>query len=153
MRVDSNNVSVHNILKPKSARQIIESLSEGTCFVYMQGNDVDIEKYYDLVRASKEDTVILYPERAMTFTDAVCYRPFVKSVVTENPWVISCYDRNKVWVIRNGNWENPSEQTFGCSVDIITSNILGCHNTIPFGVMGGLEAIESFRNKIKHNKI
>jgi len=137
-------MSVHDILKPKSARQIIETLSD---------NEVDIEKYYDLVRASKDDTVILYPERAMTFTDAVCYRPFVKSVVTENPWVISCYDRNSVWVVRDGKWENPSEQTYGCSVNIITGNILGCNNTIPFGVIGGLEEIERFRDKIRNNKL
>jgi len=145
-------MSVHNILKPKSARQIIETLSEGNCFVYMQGNDVDIEKYYDLVRASKDDMLILYPERAMTFTDAVCYRPFVKSVVTENPWVISCYDKRKVWVIRNGNWENPNDQTYGCSVNIITSNILGCHNTIPMGIAEGSYGIERFKEKIKNNE-
>ena len=126
---------------------------EGNCFVYMQGNEVDIEKYYELVRLSKDDKIILYPEHGRSFTDMVCYRPYVKSVVTENPWVISCYDKRKVWVIRDGKWGIPNEQTYGCSVNIITSNLFECHNTIPMGVVGGDQEIEKYREKIKNNRL
>jgi len=142
-----------HILVPKTAIQIIDSLSEANCFVYMQGNDADIEKYYDLVRASKDDKIILYPEHGRSFIDMVCYRQYVKSVVTENPWVISSYDKRKVWIIRNGEWINPSEQTYGCSTNIITSNILGYDHTIPLAVIGGIEEIEKYREKIKNNNL
>lgn len=124
---------------------------EENCFVFIQGNEVDIEKYYDLVRLSKSDKVILYPERAMTFADHACYRPYVKSVVTENPFIISSYPKKKVWIIRNGEWVNPSMQTYGCSVNIIMDDLLGTNTSIPLAVLGGVEEIEKYREKIRLN--
>ena len=129
-----------------------ESL-EGNCFVYVQGNEADIEKYYELVRLSKDDKLILYPERAMTLADTICYRPFVKSVITENPWIISCYSFDKVWIIRDGEWRNASNQTFGASVNIIMHNILGVTTTIPLVVLSGKKGIAEFREKVKKNKL
>jgi hypothetical protein len=128
-----------------------ESL-EGNCFVYVQGNEADIEKYYDLVRLSKDDKLILYPERAMTIVDTVCYRPYVKSIVTENPWIISCYSFDKVWIIRNGEWKNASHQTFGASTSIILSDILGIDSSIPLLPLSGLKGIAEYREKVKKNK-
>ncbi|HCW08873.1 MAG TPA: hypothetical protein DGG95_16070 [Cytophagales bacterium] len=124
---------------------------EGNCFVYVQGNEADIQKYYDLVKLSKEDQLILYPERAMTFVDTICYRPYVKSVITENPWVISCYPYEKVWIIRDGEWKNPSNQTYGASVNIISMNILGVDSTIPLLVLSGKKGIEEYRKKVCKN--
>ena len=130
-----------------------ESL-EGNCFVYVQGNEADIVKYYELVSLSKkEDSLILYPERAMSLVDTICYRPFVKSIVTENPWIISCYSFDKVWIIRDGEWRNASNQTFGASVNIIMHNILGVTTTIPLVVLSGKEGIAEFREKVKKNKL
>lgn len=126
---------------------------EGNCFVYVQGNEVDIHKYYELVSLSKkEDGLILYPERAMTLIDTICSRPYVKSVITENPWIISCYPRNKVWIIRKGEWKNPEEQTFGASTSIILSNILGVTSSIPVAILNGIEGIKRLRNDVKNNK-
>jgi hypothetical protein len=130
----------------------ISELLESNCFVYIQGNEVDIEKYYELVKLSKEDKLILYPERAMTLADTVCYRPYVKSVITENPWIISCYSFDKVWIIRNGEWRNASHQTFGASTNIILSDILGIDSSIPLMVLSGKKGIAEYRNNIKRNK-
>lgn len=126
---------------------------EGNCFVYVQGNEVDIHKYYELVSLSKkEDSLILYPERGMTLADTVCYRPYVKSVITENPWIICCYPREKVWIIRNGEWRNPSTQTFGASTNVIL-DILGVSSSISLIVLSGKKGIEKFREDIKNNNI
>jgi len=125
---------------------------EGNCFVYVQGNEADIEKYYELVRLSKDDKLILYPERAMTLVDTVCYRPYVKSVITENPWIISCYSRDKVWIMEDGEWRNPSCQTYGASVNFILCDILNIDHTIPLVVISGKKSIDEFRNKVKKNK-
>ena len=126
---------------------------EGNCFVYIQGNEVDIEKYYELVRLSKEDKLILYPERAMTLTDTVCYRPFVKSVITENPWIISCYSIGNVWIMRKGEWVHPDIQTYGASITMILMDILGIDSTIPLIVLNGKKGIAEHREKIKKNKL
>jgi len=118
------------------------------CFVFLQGNDANMEHYYDLVRESKNDNLILYPERAMTFADTVDYRHYVKSVVTENPFIISCYPRENVWVLQDDEWVNPEIQTYGASVNIITSSILQYHNTIPTSVLGGVK----FKDRVKKLK-
>ena len=118
------------------------------CFVFLQGNDANIEHYYDLVRESKNDNLILYPERAMTFADTVDYRPYVKSVVTENPFIISCYSRKDVWVLQDDEWTHPGIQTYGASVSLITSDILQYHSTIPTSVLGG----GKFKDRVKELK-
>ena len=118
------------------------------CFVFLQGNDANIEHYYDLVRESKNDNLILYPERAMTFADTVDYRRYVKSVVTENPFIISCYSREDVWILQDDEWIHPDIQTYGASVNLITGNILQFRNTIPTSVLGG----GKFKDKVKKLK-
>ena len=118
------------------------------CFVFLQGNDANIEHYYDLVRESKNDNLILYPERAMTFADTIDYRRYVKSVVTENPFIISCYPRENVWILQDDEWIHPDEQTYGASVNLITNSILQYHNTIPTSVLGG----GKFKDKVKKLK-
>ena len=130
---------------------ILECL-EGNCFVYVQGNEADIEKYYELVGLSKDDKLILYPERANTMVDNICYRPYVKSVVTENPWIISCYSRDSVWMLVDGEWRNPDQQTYGASVDFIMGDILNYVGTIPIVVKSGVKGIEKYREKVRLNK-
>jgi hypothetical protein len=126
---------------------------EGNCFVYIEGNEVDIEKYYDLVRLSKDDKIILYPERKRCFIDTVCYRPYVKSVVSENPWIISCYSAKNVWILEDGEWMHPDIQTYGASVEYITDLILHVNSSIPLLILGGDEAIIRLKEKIRKNLI
>ena len=118
------------------------------CFVFLQGNDANEDHYYELVRESKNDNLILYPERAMTFADTVDYIPYVKSVVTENPYIISCYPKKNVWILQNDDWIHPEIQTYGSSVDFITSSILQYTSSIPTAVLGG----GKFKDKIKKIK-
>lgn len=132
-------------LKKFEAENIAEN---GQCFVFLQGNDINEEHYYDLVRESKNDRLILYPERAMTFADTVDYRRYVKSIVTENPYIISCYSRDEVWILQDDEWIHPDMQTYGASVNLITTSILQYHNTIPTSVLGG----GKFKDKVKNLK-
>lgn len=126
-----------------------ENIKEnGQCFVFLQGNDANLEHYYDLVRESKNDNLILYPERAMTFADTVDYRPYVKSVVTENPFIISCYSNEDVWILQKDEWIHPNMQTYGASVNLITMSILQYGNTIPTSVLGG----RKFKDTVKKLK-
>jgi len=123
--------------------------TEACCYVYVQGNDKDIEKFYDLVRLSKNDEIILYPESGNRFIDNVCYRPYVKSIVTENPWIISTYDKKSVFVLVDGEWENPTDKTYGTSVNMITCNILEYPNTIPLLPLGGIDSINSYKERVR----
>lgn len=118
------------------------------CFVFLQGNIANEEHYFDLVRESKNDRLILYPERAMTFADTVDYRRYAKSVVTENPFIISCYSKEDVWVLQDDEWVHPEIQTYGASVNLITMSILQYSNTIPTSVLGG----GKFKDKVKKLK-
>ena len=122
------------------------------CYVFVQGNDKDEKTFYDLVSRSKDGEIILYPERAMTFVDTVCYQPFVKPIVTENPYLICCYSRRNVRVLQDGKWVKPSMQTYGASISLITELLLGYHNSISMLPMGGVEAMEKFRDKVKRGE-
>lgn len=126
----------------------LNDYTDGYCFVYIQDNDVDIEKYYDLVRMSKDGLIILYPERSRTFAQRVTYQPYVKSIVTEDPYIICTYDRKK-FLVRDGEWVKPEIQTYGACVSTITDNILGLRSSINLRVLGGAD---SWLNKVKQNK-
>ena len=126
----------------------IQDNDKGKCYIFVQGNDINIEHYYELVRKSKNDEIILYPEHSMRFIDIVEYRPYVKSIVTENPYLISCYDKRNVFILVDDEWVNPTIQTYGASVSYITSDLLNYTNTIPMMVYGG----SSFKEKIKKLK-
>lgn len=125
---------------------------EGCCFIYVQGDEANIDKYYELVKLSKKDKLILYPERNMTLADTMCYIPYVKSVITENPYIISCYPAEKVFIIIDGEWVGYPHQTYGRSVNIIASDILCEHSSIPLMVLGGKKEIEKFRKNLKKGK-
>ena len=124
---------------------------EGNCFVYVQGNEADIKKYFELVRLSKNDKLILYPERNMRYIDTVCYRQYVKSVITENPFIISSYDWEKVWIMEDGEWRNPNRQTYGASVNMIACSILNTPHTIPLMIINGQKEIDEYKEKVKNN--
>ena len=114
------------------------------CYVLLQTNKIHSIAY-------ERHKLIWYPERSMTLLDCVRYRPYVKSVVTENPWIISCYDRDnvRVWRPEYDGWVIPNDQTYGASVNSITMCLLGIRNTIPAMVYDGGKDIKKLIKKLE----
>ena len=106
------------------------------CYVLLQINNVHPIAY------SRFD-LMWYPERTMTLLDCVTYKPYEKSIVTENPWIIGCYRREfvRVWDKKRG-WIMPNRETYGASVNAITMTILGIRQTIPSAALDGGKLIE-----------
>ena len=72
------------------------------------------------------DKMIWYPERAMNLYDEYAYRPYVQSIVTESPWLITLYDRERVRVVyEDGSWQCPQYQTYAADVGHILTHLLG----------------------------
>ncbi len=119
---------------------------EGVCYVLVQIDDIH-------PIAHRRHELAWYPERGMTLLDYVQYRPYIKSIVTENPWLISCYDREnvRVWDSVIG-WIRPNHQTYGASVNHITMTILGIRNTIPSTPLDGGESIEKLIKKLRYER-
>jgi len=98
---------------------------EGHCYVLLQGDWIHPIAY-------KRHDLLWYPERAMTLLGRHQYRPYVKSIVTEDAWLIGTYDREKVFEIyEDGSWQHPNYQTYAMSHNGITCNLLGIQSTIP----------------------
>lgn len=113
----------------------------GQCYVIVRDNN------FHPILNHKNDMVI-YPENNMTFLDMVSYIPFVKSILTENPYLICCYDRLNVWILDNkDNWVNPDIQTYGASVSIITENILNYWHSMSLLPLFGKQGIQDFRKE------
>lgn len=112
------------------------------CYVLLRVNESHpiTENRHDL---------IWYPENAMTLLQTIQYRPYIKSIVTENPWLIAMYDRQdvRVWDIENKKWKIPNYQTYAASFSMIMDSILGIHQTIPSIPLDGGEAIQELKNK------
>lgn len=120
---------------------------EGTCYVLLQTNKINPIAY-------KRHDLIWYPETAMTLLQCVQYEPYVKSIVTENPWLIACYDHDDVrlWstkYTKKGEWISPNDQTYGASVNSIMMRILGIRNTIPAMVLDGGEEIRKYIKELE----
>ena len=99
----------------------------GCCYVLHQGIYNEILEY--------KNDLVMYPEQSMTLLELATGQRWPLTIVTENPWLISCYDQESVFICRNGVWQNPPQQTFGCSVNMIMSQILGIKNTIPANII------------------
>lgn len=116
---------------------------ENHCYVLLQGNWMH-------PIAHRRHDLIWYPERAMTLLERHTYRPYVKSIVTEDAWLIGCYPRDRVSVVSDdGSWQPADEQTYGASHSNITSFILGIRGTIPAMVMDGGESIQDYIKEYK----
>jgi hypothetical protein len=111
---------------------------EGNCYVLLQGNWIH-------PIAHRRHELMWYPERSMSLLECQRYRPYVKSVVTEDASIIAMYPREKVWVMsdHNGRWENPVDQTYGGSRSYISS-ILGLYDDIPAMALDGGKRLEKF---------
>ena len=116
---------------------------ENTCYVLVQ-----INKTHPI--AFERFNLAWYPERTMTFLECVQYRPYVKSIVTENPWLISCYDSEnvRVWHKEHG-WVRPNDQTYCASVNGITIKLLGVHQTVPSVTFDGGTAVKKLIEKLE----
>lgn len=117
----------------------------GYCYVLPQVNEMHPIHFF-------QHDLILYPEKSTTLYGRVKYTPFVSSVVTEDPYVIACYDRKKVkiWDEKEG-WISPEDQTYGTSSDIILHNLLGVTQSIPSLIYDGGDNIDKQINKRKNS--
>lgn len=122
-------------------KQVIELL--GICYVLVQTDAVHPITY-------QRHDLIWYPERAMGLLDCVNYKPYIGSVVTENPWIASCYPREnvRVWDEEYG-WIMPDFQTYGASVNKITMCLFGIRDTIPAQVMDGGKNLEKHKKNLE----
>lgn len=120
-------------------------INKSVCYVAHQGI-ADLSLMFGDIHA-----LIRWPETGVTLTEKVQGIKYVKPILTEDPWFISCYDKSEVYIWRDGQWKNPDMQTYGASISIIMSRILGVSSTIPInisGVRGDLEEIKGFYNEI-----
>jgi len=89
--------------------------------------------------------LIWYPESGLSFINVIKYIPYINSVVTENPWIISCYSVDKVFMLGDdGKWKHPRQQTYGLSVDMAIHSIIGINQSIPSTPLDGGEYINKF---------
>ena len=132
--------------KPRKEIVMEDIIKEGICYVLPQTNVTHPIAYqrFDL---------LWYPERGMTLLDTCNYIPYIKSIVTENPWLICCYDRLnvRVWSVKykpEGEWVCPDEQTYGRSINGIMMSVLGIPNTIAGIVLDGGKQNDEYREKL-----
>ena len=104
----------------------MEVIKENICYALLRE---DTEEIHPI--AHERHDLNWYPETRLTLLGTIDFRPTVRSVVTENPYIISCYERKDVRVWVDGEWIMPDIKTFGCSVDIIMDQILGVSVSIP----------------------
>ena len=111
---------------------------EGHCYVLIQGNWIHpiAHRRYEL---------LWYPERGLTLLERHHYQPYVKSIVTEDAWLIGCYPREKVRVVyEDGSWQCPDIQTYAASHNGITLRLLGIRSTIPAMTFDGGKEIQQW---------
>lgn len=79
----------------------------------------------------------------MTLIQQMKYLPYIQSIITENPWLISVYSREnvRVWDKERG-WVCPNTQTFGADINTILSCILGFDSHISQQVLDGCEGLD-----------
>ena len=119
---------------------------KGLCYVLVQ-----IDKFHPIAKV--RHNLIWYPERSMTLLGCVKYRPYVMSIVTENPWLIACYNRDnvRIWDKEYG-WIMPNHQTYGASVNSIMMTLLGVRQTMPSSPLDGGEAIDKLILKLESER-
>ena len=120
---------------------------DGICYVLLRTKKAH-QIYYS------RDKFIWYPEDGMSLLEIIKYIPYVKSVVTESPWIISCYDRKnvRVWNSEDLCWEKPYFRTYGASVNNIMMGLFGIVQTIPSFVLDGGIAIDKLISELNYGE-
>ena len=91
---------------------------QGHCYVLLRGCGIH-------PIAHRRFELLWYPETAMYLVDQYMYRPYVQSIVTESPWLIALYDRERVRVVyEDGSWQCPQYQTYAADVGNTFSHLL-----------------------------
>jgi hypothetical protein len=108
---------------------------EGICYVLPQAGT------WHKIAEARHD-LVWYPEQEMSMFERVNYRPYAKSIVTEDPWIIACYDQDNVRIWKDDEWRWPNSQTYGASVNNIYHKILHIPHTIPSCAMDGGKAVD-----------
>ena len=117
-----------------------------TCYVLLQ-----IDKIHPI--AKHRHDLVWYPEVSRSLLECIQYQPYVKSIVTECPWIIACYDQEhmRIWNKEHG-WIKPNNQTYGASVSSIMHHVLKIHQTIPAIALDGGTEIEKFIKQLKDER-
>lgn len=117
----------------------------GMCYVLVQ---IDSGKIHPITHV--RHNLVWYPERGMPLLHCIKYRPYVKSIVTECPWIISCYSQEnvRVWERKLG-WIQPKHQTYGASISHILMSVLGIKQTIPSMPLDSGRAIRELIKKLE----
>ena len=89
----------------------------------------------------------------MTLLERTTYKRYKRSIVTEDPWLISCYPKEQVRIWRRGEWVEPSAQTLGASINKINLTVLGIKLTIPSSIMDGGASTEILLKKLDQEYI
>jgi hypothetical protein len=111
----------------------------GHCYVLLAGNWM--HPHAPVMRAQMQ----WYPERAMNLLDEIGYRPYVQSVVTESPWVIGLYDRERVFAVGDdGAWRRPNMQTYAASTDWIMNQLLHWPHSIAAQPLDGARGLKKY---------
>lgn len=113
---------------------VIKHPMSGCCYVAHQG----IANLADMFEG--RPSIEFYPESGYTLLELCKGVSFNEPIVTESPWIVSCYNDSKVFVWENGKWENPRFQTYGCSINILMSRIFKISSTIPIRVESSVKA-------------
>ena len=121
----------------------MEIIYEGICYILPRISTMLIHPI-----TYHRHKLIWYPETRMTLYEQVQYNPYVKSVVTENPWIISCYQAKNVRIMKNGKWVRPEIKTYGTSAYNIMYELLDIGQTIPSIVYDGGKEIQQAEQKI-----
>jgi len=129
-----------------SESKVSHPINETICYVAHQGI-ADLSVMFDDIHA-----LIRWPETGLSLYEKVQGIKYVKPILTEDPWFISCYDRSDVYIWRNGEWVNPDRQTFGASINIIMSDLLKVSSTIPLNVSGNKKDLERIKNIYNDSK-
>ncbi len=99
----------------------------GNCYFLEQ------TEYNDILQKKNDKDFLLYPERSLSFRQVSTewLPPPNTNVITENPWIVSSYDRRKVFILVNGEWQNPEDQTFGACTTIMIDRLFNIDASIP----------------------
>lgn len=99
----------------------------GNCYFLEEG------QYNDILTRRHDPDFVLYPERSLNIRELSTkwLPPSGQDVVTENPWVVSSYDKTNVFILIDGQWKHPEEQTFGRSVEQLVDVLFNINSSIP----------------------